>query len=216
MAGMRVGQAVGMSTGSRPPIDTTVTDGLAAVAAAVVTLSGCGLHGSPSAASGAAVQPPSCATPFPGKPTPSVCPATPSPTVLAQRECTSADLSVSALSPGAYHGYATQSVYLVNGSGRPCFLSGVPSITAHVGNGGDKPVSVGQFASQRLDLQPGAKVMIAAGAPGACSGMGAATRQQATSLTVALAGGDLTASGSGLNWDVECGSLTVLLFGPAT
>jgi hypothetical protein len=123
---------------------------------------------------------------------------------------------VSALSPAAYHGYAVEAVYLVNGSGTPCFLSGAPSITAHLGTGDQKAASAGQFASQRVDLAPGQKVRIALGAPGACSGMGANTRQQATSLTVALTGGDLTASGSGLNWDIECGSLTVLLFDAAS
>lgn len=211
-------RAMGASTRPRPARARTGTvDGfLTAMVAVALLLTGCGSSAATPSTTARAGASTTCATAYPGKPTPSTCPPTPSAPTTASRQCIAGDLRVGALRSGAYHGYATQSVELEDVATTGCYLAGAPVVTVHVANGMDEAVPPGQFASARVDLQPGRRALIEMGSLGTCSGLGPGTRRQVSSLTLAFAGGELRVDGSGLDWDVECDQLQMLDFRSVT
>jgi hypothetical protein len=110
---------------------------------------------------------------------------------------------------GAYQGDAAEVVVMTNVATAACYLPAPPSIVVKLDSGGQEAVSDGNFAGQRVDVQPGQVLEVGFGSPGYCSNFGAA--QNASSLVMTLPGGDSVAV-SGFQLDVECGGPSFLLF----
>lgn len=150
----------------------------------------------------------SCPTGYPGKPTPpcSFRPAAPPPS--AHVVCTVGGLRLSAMWPGAYHGFTGESLELVNTTDAPCYLGGAPPMKVSTTSGGMEPVSQGDFVSTRVDVQPGEDLFIELGSPGACANAG--TPDSASGITLSWPGGTMTVSG--LRFGVECGVPLLQIF----
>lgn len=150
----------------------------------------------------------SCPTGYPGKLTPpcSFRPAAPPPSAYVA--CTKGGLRLSAMWPGAYHGFTGESLELVNTTDAPCYLGGAPSMKVSTTSGGTESVSQGDFASTRVDVQPGEDLLIGLGSPGTCAKAG--TPDSASGVTLTLPGGTMTVSG--LRFGVECGAPLLQIF----
>jgi hypothetical protein len=110
---------------------------------------------------------------------------------------------------GDYQGDIAEQVVMTNVSTSACFLPTPPDMVVNLAAGGEEAVSVGDFAGQRVDVQPGQVLQVGFGSPGYCSAVG--TVQNASSVTMTLPGGD-SVTVSGFTLDVGCGSPAVLLF----
>jgi hypothetical protein len=153
--------------------------------------------------SGSGVQSPSLAT------LKAVPPAT-TPSLAVTRGCLATDFEVGAGATGAYQGEAVYSMVLRNVSGVACSLSGAPAMTLSLQAGAPVPVSLGDAASEGVDVGPGQILHIMIGVPGPCSNPTAS--QPASSITVSLPEGSLVDKGVSLN--LECGPPNVLIFTP--
>lgn len=146
--------------------------------------------------------------PHPGKPIPTSCP-----TVVKHSAtlvpCTKNDLLPSGKSlSGAYQGYATASIQLMNTTDTSCFLAGAPLLKVTSSSGMVVPVSKGQFGSQQVDLQPGEELFMLIGSPGGCADTG--TLGRASSATLTVPGGTITIPG--IDFGMGCGAPTVVLY----
>lgn len=149
-------------------------------------------------------------TPYPGKPSPPPGFLGYVPPAPAKVKCTSADFHLYATWPGAYNGNIAESVELKNTSTTYCYLTGAPPIEVNLAKGGTEPVALGMHASQRVDIQPGQGLFFVFGSPASCTNANNGINEVATGMSLGMPGGDI--SGSGLNLDVACGGLSLLVF----
>jgi hypothetical protein len=156
-------------------------------------------------------QPTSCATSYPGKPEPPCSYSPPPPPPSASVLCTSDGLTVKAEWPGAYHGFTDEVLELVNTTAAPCYLAGAPATEVTTNSGVSESVSLGGFATTRVDVQAGEDLLIAFGSPGTCANV--STFDRASKAALALPGGTMDATGFSL--DVECGQPEMQMFAVA-
>lgn len=129
---------------------------------------------------------------------------------LAFRACRGVDLAVVVGSSGAYHGYATQEMSIVNRAREACSLAGVPAMVLYLDGGGQITVASGSFGNTGIDLARNQTVVVLIGTPGTCANAGHHP-QVGSQLKLNLPSGDvMSADGAWLN--VECGGPTVVLF----
>jgi Protein of unknown function (DUF4232) len=129
---------------------------------------------------------------------------------LAHRACRGVDLALSVGPSGAYHGYATQELSLVNRASDACSLAGVPAMLLYLDAGGQIAVASGPFRNVGIDLTPGQTVITLIGTPGSCAGAGTHP-EVGSELNLNMPSGDvMSADGAWVN--VECGGPTVILF----
>jgi len=179
-------------TGPRNVVDSVLR--AIAVASTVVTLFACSDQ-------------PKLASPLASSPGTSLA----APMPLPYRACRSLDLALVVGPSGAYQGYASQELSLVNRSSDSCSLAGVPAMVLYLDAGGQMPVASGAFGNAGIDLAPGHTVITLIGTPGSCPGAGTHP-QVGSELNVNLPAGDaMSADGAWVN--VECGAPTVILFG---
>lgn len=134
----------------------------------------------------------------------------PAPMPLAHRTCRGVDLTLVVGPSGAYHGYATQELSLVNRASDACSLAGVPAMVLYLDAGRQMPVPSGPFRNTDVDLAPSQSVITIIGTPGSCAGAGSHP-QVGSRLKLNLPSGDvMSADGAWVN--VECGGPTVILF----
>lgn len=132
------------------------------------------------------------------------------PASQAGRPCSLTDLGVTAGGAGAYRGSATQEVRLTNRAGEACFIPGAPSMTLLFDDGSQQGVVPGQFATSRVDFQPGRSALLLVGVPGTCAGADPSQSKVATRMTLGLpTGGSIQVQGVYL--DVQCGQSSVIL-----
>ena len=149
-------------------------------------------------------------TPYPGKPAPPPGFLGYVPPAPAKVECTSADFHLYVTWPGAYNGNIAESVELKNTSTTYCYLTGAPPIQVSSAKGGTEPVSLGKFASQRVNIQPGQGLFFVFGSPANCANANNGINEIATGMSLGMPGGSISASG--LNLNVACGGLSLLVF----
>jgi hypothetical protein len=146
--------------------------------------------------------------PIPLASSPGTSPA--APMSLAHRACRGVDLALVVGSSGAYHGYATQELSLVNRARDACSLAGVPAMVLYLDAGGQITVASGSFGNTGIDLAPSHTVVTLIGTPGNCANAGRHP-QVGSQLKLNLPSGDvMSADGAWVN--VECGGPTVILF----
>lgn len=133
------------------------------------------------------------------------------PAPQAGRPCSAADLQVSVGGAGAYRGSATQELRLTNRATNACFIPGAPSIEMLFADGSQQGADPGQFATSRVDLQPGQSALLLVGAPGTCASADPSRSKVATRMALALTGGGASQA-QGAYLDVQCGGSSVLLF----
>src|SRR5262245_18219814 len=128
----------------------------------------------------------------------------------AARPCSLADLAVIVGGTGAYQGYATQELTFTNHAADACIIPGAPSMSVLLDDGSQQGIGPGQFASSRIDLQPGQSTLMLVGTPSACVGAGPSRSRVATRMALSLpAGGSVQVQG--IDLDVQCGQSSVVL-----
>jgi hypothetical protein len=132
------------------------------------------------------------------------------PMQLAHRACRGVDLALVVGSSGAYDGYATQEVSLVNRARDACSLAGVPAMVLYLDAGGQIAVASGSFVNTGIDLAPSQTMVTLIGTPGSCADAGRHP-QVGSELNLNLPSGDVI-SADGVWVNVECGGPTVILF----
>ncbi len=133
------------------------------------------------------------------------------PVSAATRSCRAADLQIVAGAAGAYQGQATQEIRLTNAAGDACFMPGAPTTTLLFDDGSQQGASLGQFATSRVDLQPGQSALMLVGTPGACAGAGSSRSRVATSMALGLADG-ARVQVQGVYLDSQCGPPSIVQF----
>ena len=128
----------------------------------------------------------------------------------AGRPCSAADLTVTIGGAGAYRGHATQEITLTNHAGEACFIPGAPTTTLLFDDGSQQGTDPGEFASARIDLQPGQSALLLVGAPGTCAGAGPSHSRVSTRLALGLPVGGPVPVG-GIDLDVQCGPSSIVL-----
>lgn len=146
-------------------------------------------------------------TPYPGKPPLPSDYKPPSSTTPATISCSKSTLKLYAMWPGAYQGYATESVELSNASSKPCFLTDALPMSVTLSKGGSEPVSLKSYSSTRIDLHSNQVALLIFGSPGACNTL---VHKPTSSVTLKTSSGNMTIPG--LKLDVGCGQPTLLLF----
>ncbi len=138
-------------------------------------------------------------------------PLHPSQPTPASSVCTLADLRNDGVYAGTYQGNGEYNLHLTNTGSASCYFPGAPQMEVTLASGDHMAVSPGEFAAQRVDLQPNQTVQIMFGSPGYCSTFNPQAPLLAQSVQVTFSTGE-SMTVNGLQLDVQCGAPTVLLF----
>jgi hypothetical protein len=121
--------------------------------------------------------------------------------------CTRTDLQFEPTHQGAYHGLATQEVIVTNVSSTACKLVGPPDMIASA-NSLSKAIDAGNFARDRIVIEPRSEVVMTLGAPAGCTSK---DDEIADTVSLSIANGS-PAELRGVYLPLACGDPAVVSF----